>query len=256
MIPRCSALDGAPLTPLLLVLAITFATTLATTFTPRDASAQGVRASVSAADIAHGIALGRIVVDVLHRSGSARASTKRRAPDGRSSGTSTARVSASAARTAHRVLDSGEELIGTPYVWGGSTPAGFDCSGFVQYVFRGHGVLLPRTSRQMAHAGVQVPARVASLAPGDLMLFTGTTSTISHVAIYAGSGRILQSSASGHGVRYDRLDDTRRGRYFTTHFVAARRVIEHGASLVQPLQLLEHLAPFDGFDPPDQAPRP
>jgi cell wall-associated NlpC family hydrolase len=152
------------------------------------------------------------------------------------------------------VLDSGDELIGTPYVWGGSTPKGFDCSGFVQYVFREHGIELPRTSRQMANAGVRLPVRIASLSPGDLMLFSGTTSTISHVAIYAGNGRILHSSSSGHGVKYDELDDTRRGRYFTSHFVAARRVIANGNSLVQPLARLERLVPFDHFDPPDAAP--
>jgi cell wall-associated NlpC family hydrolase len=226
------------------------------TLVPLGARAQGVR--ISTADITRGVAIGRILVSVMHASGSARGSEKRRAPGGSSTGSSgsasTSRVSASAARSARRVLDSGEELIGTPYVWGGSTPAGFDCSGFVQYVFREHGVELPRTSRQMAHAGVHVPARIASLAPGDLMLFDGTSSTISHVAIYAGNGRILHSSASAHGVGYDRLDDTKRGRYFVSHFVAARRVIENGASLVQSLSFLERVAPFDHFDPPDAAP--
>lgn len=221
---------------------------------PRTAAAQIARAGVSTTDIQRGIAIGRILIDVMHRTPSA--STKRRAPSGTSRGASTARVSASAARTARRVLDSGDELIGTPYVWGGGTPRGFDCSGFVQYIYREHGVELPRTSRQMAHAGEPVAARIASLAPGDLMLFSGSTSTISHVAIYAGNGRILHSSSSGHGVGYDRLDDTRRGRYFTSHFVAARRVIANGTSLVQPLSYFERTAPFDHFDPADQAPRP
>jgi len=230
---------------------------VAATLVPRTASAQIARAGVSASDIEHGIAIGRILMDAVHRSTSASAS-RRRSPTGPSSGasasTSSARVSASAARTARRVLDSGEEFIGTPYVWGGSTPKGFDCSGFVQYVYREHGVELPRTSRQMAHAGIGIAVRIASLAPGDLMLFSGSTSTISHVAIYAGNGRILHSSSSGHGVGYDRLDDTKRGRYFKSHFVAARRVIENGASLVQSLSLIERAAPFDQFDPPDQAP--
>lgn len=224
---------------------------------PVTASAQVIHAGISAADVARGIEIGRVLASVMHRapagssrSGSGPSSTRR------SSGStaSSARVSASAARTARRVLDSGDELIGTPYVWGGSTPRGFDCSGFVQYVFREHGVELPRTSRQMANAGVRVPARVAALAPGDLMLFDGSTSTISHVAIYAGNGRILHSSSSGHGVGYTMLDDSKRGRYFISHFVAARRVIENGASLVQPLATLERLVPFDHFDPPDRAP--
>jgi len=248
MKPR-SSVTATPVTPRLLVLVLLLAS-----FAPGSASAQGVHATISAADITNGIAIGRILVSVLHRSGTTHTSTTRRAPSGTSSGASTARVSTSAARTARRVLDSGEEFIGTPYVWGGSTPRGFDCSGFVQYVFREHGVELPRTSRQMAHAGVHVPVHISSLAPGDLMLFSGSKSNISHVAIYAGNGRILHSSASGHGVGYDRLDDTKRGRYFVNHFVAARRVIENGASLVQSLSYLERVEPFAGFDPPDQAP--
>lgn len=229
---------------------------VAATTSPCTASAQVAHAGVSAADIEHGIAIGRILIDAMHRT-SAGSTARRRSPtssSGAPTSTSSARVSASAARTARRVLDSGEKFIGTPYVWGGSTPRGFDCSGFVQYVYREHGVELPRTSRQMAHAGIAVAVRTASLAPGDLMLFSGSTSTISHVAIYAGNGRILHSSSSGHGVGYDRLDDTKRGRYFKSHFVAARRVIENGASLVQSLSLIERAAPFDHFDPPDQAP--
>lgn len=252
MVPRSSA-TATPVAPILLVLV-----SLLAPLAPSRASAQGIHPTVSAADITNGIAIGRILVSVMHRSTSSRTSMPRRAPSGPPSGSSgsasTARVSTSAARTARRVLDSGDEFIGTPYVWGGSTPRGFDCSGFVQYVFREHGVELPRTSRQMAHAGNHVPVRIASLAPGDLMLFSGSTSTISHVAIYAGNGRILHSSSSGHGVGYDRLDDTRRGRYFVNHFVAARRVIENGASLVQSLSYLERVAPFAGFDPPDEAP--
>lgn len=245
MLRFSAASTPRPLPALILVAALAI---------PRTGAAQVVRAGISAGDVERGIALGRILMDVVHRSGSVHTSAPRRAPSGSSPTAPSARVSASAARTARRIIASGEEFIGTPYVWGGSTPRGFDCSGFVQYVFREHGVELPRTSRQMAHAGVSVPVRIPSLAPGDLMLFSGSTSTIAHVAIYAGNGRILHSSSSGHGVGYDRLDDTRRGRYFVSHFVAARRVIENGVSLVQPLSLIERAAPFDHFDPPDHAP--
>lgn len=152
------------------------------------------------------------------------------------------------------VIESGDEFVGVPYVWGGTSPAGFDCSGFVQYVFREHDVALPRTSRQMAHAGRPVAPHIADLVQGDLMLFYGRDhAVIDHVAIYAGNNRILHSSSSGHGVRYDDLS-TKRGHYFVTHLVAARRVTEDGRSLVEPLSWINRVAPFDHLDPPDDAP--
>jgi cell wall-associated NlpC family hydrolase len=149
-------------------------------------------------------------------------------------------------------VSTGEEHLGVPYKWGGSTPSGFDCSGFVQYVYRDQGVSLPRTSRQMAHAGVSVPADVSWLREGDLMLFASNGSRIDHVAIYAGDNRIIHSSSSGNGVRYDDLD-SRRGRWYATHMVAARRVTDNGRSLVN--SLVTGRIPFDFFDPPDKAPR-
>jgi len=163
-------------------------------------------------------------------------------------------TSRSSSRTARRAVETGDEYLGVPYKWGGSTPRGFDCSGFVKYVYRENGVNLPRTSRQMAHAGRSVPARLRSLREGDLMLFTGKKGVISHVALYAGNNQILHSSSSGHGVRYDDLS-SKRGRYYVNHFVRARRVTENGRSLVQSLALLLKEYPFDHYDPPDNAPR-
>jgi len=166
---------------------------------------------------------------------------------------SATRTSSSAARTGRRAVETGDEYVGVPYVWGGSTPRGFDCSGFVQYVYREHGVRLPRTSRQMAHAGRSVSARIANLRAGDLMLFRGKNGVISHVALYAGNNEILHSSSSGHGVRYDNLS-SKRGQYFVSHFVRARRVTENGRSLVEALAGIYRKYPFDHFDPPDGAP--
>lgn len=152
------------------------------------------------------------------------------------------------------VLGEADHYVGVPYVWGGSTPAeGFDCSGYVRYVYGRQGVSLPRTSREQAHAGEPVTARVAGLRAGDLMLFAEGSRPISHVAIYAGGGRIIHSSSSGGGVRYDRLD-TRRGQWFVDHMVAARRLARDGRSLVQALELLSE--PGLPFDSPDHAPRP
>ena len=160
----------------------------------------------------------------------------------------------SASGAARRVVPSAERYIGVPYRYGGTSPqSGFDCSGFVQYVYGLQGVDLPRTSRQMAGAGVAVEARTRSLAVGDLMLFE-QGGRISHVAIYAGNGRFIHSSSSGKGVRYDDLD-TRRGQWFANHMVAARRVAGDGSILGNAFAGGSSIT-FDRFDPPDSAPPP
>jgi hypothetical protein len=87
------------------------------------------------------------------------------------------------------------------------------------------------------------------------MLFRGRNGVISHVALYAGRNRILHSSSSGHGVGFDDLD-TKRGAYFTSHLVAARRVTGNGRALVEALAQIYRDFPFDTFDPPDSAPPP
>jgi len=164
----------------------------------------------------------------------------------RSSPTVSGRASAGA------VLATADEYVGTKYVWGGETPSGFDCSGFVQYVFRQHGVELPRTSRQQAAVGQSVPRTPGALRSGDLMLFASSGARIDHIAIYAGANQIIHSSSSGGGVGYDDLS-SKRGRWFTSHHVATRRVLAGGQSLVGPLSAA--LRAFAGFDPPDRAPR-
>jgi len=155
---------------------------------------------------------------------------------------------------ATRVIGTAERYLGVPYKWGGSSPAsGFDCSGYVKYVYGKQGVQLPRTSREQASAGVRVTPRVSSLRQGDLMLFAESRKPISHVAIYAGGGRIIHSSSSGGGVRYDDLG-TKRGQWYVEHMVAARRLAVDGRSLVQSLRSLT--IPNLPFDPPDGAPPP
>jgi cell wall-associated NlpC family hydrolase len=140
---------------------------------------------------------------------------------------------AGAAGIARGAIRTAERYVGLPYVWGGTSPSeGFDCSGFVHYVFREHGIRLPRVSRDQANAGAWLPPRVDGLAPGDLMFYAGRDGVIDHVAIYAGGGRIIHASSTGRGVRYDDLN-TQRGHYYATRMVAARRVIPDGGGFVR-----------------------
>lgn len=163
------------------------------------------------------------------------------------------------ATSAALVLPTAERYLGVPYKWGGTSPkSGFDCSGFVQYVFAKHGTSLPRTSREMASSGKRLRPEWAALRPGDLVMFAEPGERISHVAIYAGKRRIIHASSSGGHVRYDALD-TKRGKWFTRRIVAARRVLTHGAALVSDL-LAQHAVDIQTsrleLDPPDHAPRP
>jgi cell wall-associated NlpC family hydrolase len=132
---------------------------------------------------------------------------------------------AKASASAARVLATAERYLGVRYRYGGDTPlSGFDCSGFVQYVFGRHNIDLPRNSRQQAAAGRALPAQVDSLKPGDLMLFSSKGSRIDHVAIYVGNNRMLHSSAGAGKVLYDDLT-TPRGKWYLARHVASRRVL-------------------------------
>lgn len=128
------------------------------------------------------------------------------------------------ASTAAVVLPTAHRYLGVKYVWGGESPrTGFDCSGFTQFVFERHGVRIPRTSRAQVAAGTPVPVSVSSLRPGDLIMFANPGKPISHVALYAGNKRIIHSTKSGGGVRYDDLS-SRRGAWYRNHMVAVRRI--------------------------------
>jgi cell wall-associated NlpC family hydrolase len=156
---------------------------------------------------------------------------------------------------AARVLAAADDYLGVRYRWGGTSPrTGFDCSGYVQYVYAREGVRLPRTSRQQAVAGAARPTRWDAAGPGDLVMFAEPGEAVSHVAFYAGRGRILHASASGGGVRYDDLG-TRRGRWYRERLVAVRRVSGRGPAVAR--ALLDRLGLADApLDPPDRAPAP
>lgn len=108
-------------------------------------------------------------------------------------------------------------FIGVPYRWGGTTPAGFDCSGFVQYVFSHFGVELPRTSEEQYGCGT--PVSLANLAVGDLVFFDANGPGPTHVGIYLGGGRFIDAGSDGVGI--DSLSNT----YWQEHYIGARRIV-------------------------------
>lgn len=123
---------------------------------------------------------------------------------------------ASRGSSASDVVGRALSLQGVPYVFGGSSRNGFDCSGFTQYVFQGNGVSLPRTS--YAQFGVGSSISKNQLQPGDLVFFTTYSKGASHVGIYVGGGRFVHASDSG--VKTTSLSDS----YYANRFLGARRV--------------------------------
>jgi cell wall-associated NlpC family hydrolase len=95
------------------------------------------------------------------------------------------------------VLSVAAGYVGTPYVYGGTTPAGFDCSGFVQYVYEQLGVSLPRTAAQQQKAGTIVPRSQAQ--PGDIVSFVGAGG-VYHNGLYAGGNEMYDAPRTGKSV--------------------------------------------------------
>lgn len=110
-------------------------------------------------------------------------------------------------------------LRGAPYRNGGSDPSGFDCSGFVKYVFEQSGIAVPRTVGDLFRAGYSVESQ--RLEPGDLVFFTTVAPGASHVGIAIGGDEFVHAPSSSGIVRVERLS----GSYWSTRFVGARRIL-------------------------------
>ncbi|MDN4067588.1 C40 family peptidase [Paenibacillus vini] len=113
-----------------------------------------------------------------------------------------------------------DKLIGIPYLYGGTTTEGFDCSGFIQYVYNQVNVELPRTTKLQAKEGVKVEKK--NLRAGDIVFFNTDGTGISHAGIYMGEGLFSHSSAS-KGVRISKLSED----YYVERYVTARRIISN-----------------------------
>ena len=136
-----------------------------------------------------------------------------------SGSTSGSTSSGTASVTGAQILAEAQKYLGTPYVYGGASPAGFDCSGFVYYVLKQLGFSPYRTPASQYNQGTYVSK--ANLQVGDIVFFAGTyASGISHVGIYAGNGQFIHSPNSRSTVSYSDLTSG----YWANHYYGARRM--------------------------------
>ena len=121
--------------------------------------------------------------------------------------------------TRQAILDYAAQFLGTPYVYGGSSPDGFDCSGFTSYVYKNTASSIARTSCDQRATTKNISRD--ELLPGDLVFF-GSGNSVSHVGIYTGNGQFIHSPHTGSVVKYDSLDS---GSY-SRRFICGGRVLE------------------------------
>ncbi|WP_346879781.1 MULTISPECIES: SH3 domain-containing protein [unclassified Clostridium] len=125
--------------------------------------------------------------------------------------------------TGENIVAKAEEYLGVPYLWGGFTPVGFDCSGLVQYVYKQLGICLERSTYYQVHQGIVVDRK--DLKPGDLIFFTTNDddpNDISHVGIYKGNDLFIQAPQPGDCVRVSNLNSA----YYSNRYYVAKRIIK------------------------------
>jgi uncharacterized protein YgiM (DUF1202 family) len=117
------------------------------------------------------------------------------------------------------IVDTAMKYLGVPYVWAGTSPSGFDCSGFVHYVYKENGYSINRTAASIYNNGEYVEK--GSLQPGDAICFSSSSNTIGHVGIYIGNNQFIHASSSSGCVVITDLDTD----YYVRNYVGARHIV-------------------------------
>lgn len=120
------------------------------------------------------------------------------------------------------IVNTAQKFLGVPYVWGGTSPSGFDCSGLMQYVFAQNGIVIPRTSQEQSRAGV--PVGKSELQPGDMVFFSNEGLN-DHVGMYIGNGQFIHAPHTGDVVKISDLNSA----WYTQHYSGARRVTQYAS---------------------------
>lgn len=121
-------------------------------------------------------------------------------------------------RRGAQIVQMAQQYMGTPYAWGGSSPGGFDCSGFIYYIYSQFGISLPRMSDGQFEVGRAISGD--NLLPGDLVFFTTYEPGASHVGIYLGGGLFIHASSAAGEVTITPLGKS----YYQERYLGARRV--------------------------------
>ncbi len=122
-----------------------------------------------------------------------------------------------------KLLEDAKYFKGGKYVWGGTTPKGFDCSGYVQYLYKKHNVNLPRTAWAQSKKGQNVD--ISNLEKGDLLFFLTDKKRgipVTHVGIYLGNGQFIHAASKKKGIIISPIHNG----YYSNKFVSAKRVIK------------------------------
>lgn len=139
------------------------------------------------------------------------------------------------------VVTLARQQLGRRYRWGGTSPRGFDCSGFTQYLGRALGLDMPRTAAQQARAGREVPRDRSLLRPGDILTF-GRGGRVTHVGVYVGEGRFVHASSSAGRIVESELD--RPTSHLVRAWMGVRRYLDDDSTSTVAARPVPARAPF------------